>query len=416
MTAVVGILNKKGVAVAADSAVTVATPNNRKIYNSANKIFTLSKYHPVGVALYNGADFMGIPWEIIIKEYRSYIGSRCFNTVQDYRDDFLRWMRDDCSLFKDERSEDYLMNDLLILFHQVWNRIHQMNEIPNKQNFLKSFENIKTELEEYAIVLPDVDAIKRELTLFRESGIIAAYTEKALGIALTDEELNLIEDVYATYLSRDYFLNYTGLIFVGYGDKELFPRVLPINVSIAIGDELRFVYDENNEVIISNDFSASVSPFAQKDVIQTILQGISPDLLSETQSIFDDFFRKIIDFTLDLGVLSDKMKTKLNSMGVAEIRRLSEPFRTSLQNKIQRNHVFPMLDTVSHLDKEDLAEMAESLIYLTYLKRRFTMSEESVGGPVDVAIITKGDGFIWVKRKHYFEPDLNKHFFQKYYK
>lgn len=33
--------------------------------------------------------------------------------------------------------------------------------------------------------------------------------------------------------------------------------------------------------------------------------------------------------------------------------------------------------------------MAESLIYLTYLKRRITFAEESVGGPVDVAVISK---------------------------
>jgi len=32
---------------------------------------------------------------------------------------------------------------------------------------------------------------------------------------------------------------------------------------------------------------------------------------------------------------------------------------------------------------------------------------ETVGGPVDVAVISKGDGLIWMKRKHYFEPGLN---------
>jgi hypothetical protein len=40
--------------------------------------------------------------------------------------------------------------------------------------------------------------------------------------------------------------------------------------------------------------------------------------------------------------------------------------------------------------------------------------EESVGGPVDVAVISKGDGFIWIKRKHYFSPDLNSQFFNNY--
>jgi len=34
------------------------------------------------------------------------------------------------------------------------------------------------------------------------------------------------------------------------------------------------------------------------------------------------------------------------------------------------------MDAVSKLSKEDLSEMAESLIYLTYLKRRITFAEE----------------------------------------
>ena len=74
------------------------------------------------------------------------------------------------------------------------------------------------------------------------------------------------------------------------------------------------------------------------------------------------------------------------------------------------------MNAVGTLSKEDLAEMAESLIYLTYLKRRITLAEESVGGPVDVAIISKTDGFIWIKRKHYFSPELNHHFFTNYNK
>jgi hypothetical protein len=32
---------------------------------------------------------------------------------------------------------------------------------------------------------------------------------------------------------------------------------------------------------------------------------------------------------------------------------------------------------------------------------------ESVGGDIDVAIISKSDGFIWKKKKDYFKYDLN---------
>ena len=46
-------------------------------------------------------------------------------------------------------------------------------------------------------------------------------------------------------------------------------------------------------------------------------------------------------------------------------------------------------------------------------RTRITSEEESVGGPVDVAVITKGDGFVWLKRKHYFSAELNPHYFER---
>jgi len=61
--------------------------------------------------------------------------------------------------------------------------------------------------------------------------------------------------------------------------------------------------------------------------------------------------------------------------------------------------------------------MAESLVNLTAFKRRMTSVEtDTVALPIDVAVISKGDGFIWIKRKHYFEPAFNPHFFSNYYR
>jgi len=38
---------------------------------------------------------------------------------------------------------------------------------------------------------------------------------------------------------------------------------------------------------------------------------------------------------------------------------------------------------------------------------RFTPGADLVGGPVDVAAISKHEGFKWVQRKHYYPPELN---------
>ena len=39
----------------------------------------------------------------------------------------------------------------------------------------------------------------------------------------------------------------------------------------------------------------------------------------------------------------------------------------------------------------------------------------TVGGPIDVAIISKCDGFIWLKRKHYFDRAYNPQYFYSHY-
>ena len=51
MTAVIGILNKEGAAIAADSAVTVSNYRGEKILNSANKMIRLSEVAPIGVMI-----------------------------------------------------------------------------------------------------------------------------------------------------------------------------------------------------------------------------------------------------------------------------------------------------------------------------------------------------------------------------
>ena len=87
MSAEVILMNKNGIAIAADSAVTIG--NKTKIYNTADKMFMLSKYAPVGILIYNSASIMGIQLEIIIKQYRRKLGEKTFQTLKEYCDDFM---------------------------------------------------------------------------------------------------------------------------------------------------------------------------------------------------------------------------------------------------------------------------------------------------------------------------------------
>jgi hypothetical protein len=112
MTAEVAVLNKTGVAIAADSAVTTGFPGKEKIFTTANKIFTLSKFQPVGVMINGHVEHLGIPWEVIIKDFRHRLGSQKFGDLREYVDLFLKAITEKRLLSSDGQIVSVLVNTL----------------------------------------------------------------------------------------------------------------------------------------------------------------------------------------------------------------------------------------------------------------------------------------------------------------
>ncbi|MBT3330939.1 MAG: hypothetical protein HN394_05490 [Rhodospirillaceae bacterium] len=105
MTSEIVALNRSAVALAADSAVTVGG----KVFNSAEKIFALSRVNPIGIMIYGTADFMGIPWETIIKLYRGKYDESDLATVRDHGERFFRYVESEAGIF----SAEHIAHDLL---------------------------------------------------------------------------------------------------------------------------------------------------------------------------------------------------------------------------------------------------------------------------------------------------------------
>jgi hypothetical protein len=56
---------------------------------------------------------------------------------------------------------------------------------------------------------------------------------------------------------------------------------------------------------------------------------------------------------------------------------------------------------------QDAIDLAEFLVHTAIMFRRFSLGAPIVGGAVEVAAITKHEGFKWIKRKHYYDRELN---------
>ena len=71
MTTEIAVINRLGVAIAADSAVTVSGFGTDKVFDTGDKLFELSERFPIALMVNGSMDFLGVPWEIVAKEFRS---------------------------------------------------------------------------------------------------------------------------------------------------------------------------------------------------------------------------------------------------------------------------------------------------------------------------------------------------------
>lgn len=166
MTAEIAVMNKSAVALAADSAVTIGSHPNVKVYNGINKLFALSKICPVGIMVYGQAEFMGVPWEPIIKLYRRHLGKQTFDTLKQYADNFIAFIETHAGLFSESHQAIFfqsLIGDFFqhIVYHidnDVRETISKKGNITEGQVKSIAGKNVK-ELYDRWSLLPHLDTV-----------------------------------------------------------------------------------------------------------------------------------------------------------------------------------------------------------------------------------------------------------------
>lgn len=193
-------------------------------------------------------------------------------------------------------------------------------------------------------------------------------------------------------------------MIAGYGESELYPQLVSGEFLGSFYGELKYYISHDQST--SKDNGAGIVPFAQDDVIATFMNGID-------KSMYELIGEAIDEFKAEMIISSD-----CNCESNACIDKFKETIMKRIDECSSDWHWGPIIQTVSVAPKEELAQMAETLVNLTSFRRKLSMDSysQTVGGPVDVALITKGDGFIWIKRKHYFDKELNQGFFHNYYR
>jgi hypothetical protein len=175
---------------------------------------------------------------------------------------------------------------------------------------------------------------------------------------------------------------------------------------------------KNNFIKINYDRKAYIEPFGEADFIETFLRGIEPTYRDMIKGLMHDLLIKRIP---------NEITESIKDLGQSRINKIKEDLETISKNKYDlfwdyyENHGSeyfsePVLLALESLPKDEMALLAESLVNLASARKRMSLEEETIGGPCDVAVISKGDGYVWIKRKRYFKSELNPQYISRYFR
>lgn len=410
MTSEVLILNKRGVVIGADSAVTTSGGSQPRYSKAATKIFEISGTGQVAAAIYGDASIDRVPWELALKLYRQALGAKAFATVSEYATDLMKFLSGNPLLFPDSLRKSWVEGQFdeaaagVLRFAEQDStafRDPALSLVDRRASWAATAGRLRNTLQGIGCA-DSLSQGKLDLILAN----LGEWSQRLLAQLAAAPDLEAIEPTELAELAHrlryarpDLQLGSTGIAVAGYGEAQIFPAYSQLRVFGHVGDEVCFLPGSSFEV--SHDSTGMIQPLAQSSMIDVFTDGFGDSLVR----IIEEQSRKALVAAFQevtaAGVAIDP--TVID----AACEKAHADFMLAWKKENWRINYSPLVQVIQSLSMQEMAHLAESLLNLESLKERVTLPSESVGGPIDVAAITKAEGLVWIKRKHYFDPSIN---------
>ncbi|MCY4101380.1 MAG: hypothetical protein OXF46_10750 [Rhodobacteraceae bacterium] len=403
MTAEIALLNRNAIALAADSVVTLTGNSVSKTFDSAEKIFELSRNYPIGLMIYNNPEVLNIPIEILIREFREKFNDDVLK-IEDVWPQVKNYIIDESQNYPN--FHNHQSTHLKYLISPFFEQVEKVAE----SNL--EFKPIIELLTQYLRYLKSIQIKKFDIQLFKK---FKNAHEQEIHKIIENNFPNINKHISDNPRRLVYFLMHayyiiksktsspfmTGLVFAGFGKEERFPALSYVEIDGFYFGEPRVIKSENI-VIDREGHTSAILPFAQKLMPERFVFGIDYEFTQKIQTFFSNSVETILNNLS--GEILDK-KSSIKQMAIEQFQK--ELGDLKIRSFEENNSI------VHHLSKKELADYASLLVDLSSLHLRFSGKVETVGGPIDVAILTKNEGFIWVNRKKYFDLELNPSYHER---
>lgn len=398
MSTGVCVINRNGIALAADSAGTYTSgTGNVMFYNSMDKVFSLSESNKCGAIIYGNMSFYNVSVDQVLREFKLYVDEH--KQVEDFFDIwdyFQKYIEEQYCYYKfDEAEKEYCQWFISTLINDWGNRI---KDIILEENASEKIKLILGDLRKHIDICVKVEGF--EIEKYIQAEYFEFYKQE---IERTVPQLKGYETFYHEFweLLCDYFNLWieseskkkVGILFAGYGTKDAFPKCLWIDIHKIFKSKIKY---KEKKRFTGDGKNAEIIPIAQREEIMTFCRGISSKFIDSIPETAKNLIENQID-SLSASEFSDEQKHKLK----LELVKCSKNLSDKIMEEVQNDNIQPIIDSVKLIALPEMAFLAENLIDITALKRTYALdgNQQTVGGPTDVAVISKASGFVWIKQK-----------------
>ncbi len=417
MTSEVVLMNRQSVAMAADSAVTISGPQYLKTYQSVDKLFPLVEGQPIGVMIYNNAEIMSTPWETIISLYREQTRGRPLDTVEAYAEDFMMFLSGNPDLFPADHQDTEFFKHVAVIYSVIAQEFdaqvahfQETNGGRLRDHISSIFEFVVGQLHaDYQHSTtgqprPNLGCFpqgmeeqirrryKNEIDQLMQQMLLALKADYG-GLAVSDTTVQNLHDIAVYSVTKDaFFEHFTGVVFAGFGARDKFPSMRSYLTSTVVLGILKRRQDRAADM--SSDAGPVVQPFAQDRMIRTFLTGMDDHLrmfmygetLKLSMNLVSDVIKRAPSLT------DGERQSLFQDYSQNNMAHAVNSFFQSVDNYQHVVHTRPIYRAIGVLPKRELGETAASLIKLNSFQQKVMHSIETVGGPIDVAVITRNGG------------------------
>jgi hypothetical protein len=410
MTSEIAVMNQRAVALAADSAVTLVDGGVVVVRNDQRKLFHLANGLPVGLMFFGVADMMGHPWEHLIEHFQKRTKPGPLPHVGDYAAKFAGMLDNLEEFFPRERQKDDYKRLLASVFRYVFQLAQYLRETGGAERAHVSDNAILQEAVEHVWKIyqfREDGSVRRDLACFPPGFAATVARDYAdtvdeliaygfSSFSLGNAALQHLRDIAVFCVVKDLFLeDVTGLVFAGFGTEERYPVVVTYFLSAIVGGIVKRA--EASVDMIDGEVRSKIRVFADSEVTNAFIRGIDHNLERRIYGTMQMMMQGLVEHVVSAFPNVDQAQREgvKKQFQTQILPKYLETCRAMMADYQQQTYVNPVLRVLEIAAGPELGETARDLVALNIFKKRIMAQHQTVGGAIDVAVISREGGFQW---------------------